>query len=77
MSVEKKLLDWQSQIEDAKTKKAQAEGALSNLLEQLKEHGIESFDDLQEAIDAADTEVADLEEKLDKAIKELENKWPQ
>ena len=76
MSIEQDLLRMKQKIDKAKTEKAQAEGALSQLHSRLEtEFGIKDPAKAEARLDELEAEAAELEKKIQAQMKELEEKY--
>ena len=61
--------------EQAQKKASKAEGALSQVMEQLKELNCQSLDDAEALIKKLEKKQKQIEVKLNKAILDFETKW--
>lgn len=72
MGIGQDLLDMKSDIEKAKTKKAQAEGALKNIQATLlDEYGLKSYDDACDYVTVLEADCKKYELSLKEAMAEL------
>ncbi len=72
MSVELKLIEMKAVIETAERDAATAEGALKQLEQQAKEHGVDDLDDLDDVIDEIEKGIEKLDKKISAGVKKLE-----
>jgi chromosome segregation ATPase len=73
MSIESRLLDLKKEIESAKIKKAQAEGALNQNLNRLKEEfKCRSIEQAQKQLEKLKEQKEILQGKIESAMKKLE-----
>lgn len=70
-----KLLKMKESIEKAEATANQAEGSLSTLMGQLKEHGCKTLEEAEAKLDDLDRQIIMKEEALGLGIKELEDKY--
>lgn len=76
MSIEQDLIRMKQKIEKAKTEKAQAEGALSQLHSRLEaEFGIKDPAKAEARLDELEFEARELEATIQEKMKELEEKY--
>jgi len=72
---EKELLDLKRRIEQAENEAAQLEGQRTVLLEQLKEHGVDSVKAGEKRIAEMEDELETLETDLRRATQAVEEKY--
>jgi len=77
MNLEEKLLKMKKDIEEAKSRREQAKGALESLQKRLKVEFNIDPKNLDEEIELLDENIEKQNKQLEKAIMELEEKWPQ
>jgi predicted nucleic acid-binding Zn-ribbon protein len=73
---EQELLKIKQDIETAKTEVSQLKGKLQHLMEQLeKDWKCKTIEDAQKKLSTIDREITQLDEKIKKQTKELEEKY--
>lgn len=73
---EQQLLDLKNKIDRSKTKQAELQGRRAGLLEDLKKKWkCNSVEEAKAKLEQLDGEITDLEDKRDKAIEELQEKY--
>lgn len=76
MSSEQKLLRIKSNIEEAKKKQSEAEGALKQLLKELKEnHGIKDAKEAKKMIAEFEAKIEKFNKSIKKKLVVLEEKY--
>lgn len=70
-----KLLRLKQDIDEAKTEKAQMEGRLQSLTDDLKKHGCKTTKQAQTKIKSLQKELASKEENLTQGFEELQEKY--
>ncbi len=74
--IEKKIQEYQKELEEAKRSLAQAEGARHNILAQLKEQfDIDNIKNIEKMLKQLNEEKEELEEKLASKLGEIEEKY--
>lgn len=72
----KKLSDMEAKVIQKENKKAKLEGALDNVMSELKDkHGIETLDDLNDNLDDLDKELGQLEDEFKTKVEALETNY--
>ena len=76
MGIEDKLIKMKRQIEEAKTQAAQAQGALNQLLDQLKrEFGVKDLKEAEKLLTELEAKEQELEQELEDKIVHLEESY--
>ena len=71
--IEQRLLKLKQALEDARTRKAQAEGRLQSALESLsRDHGCESVAQAEKKLARLEKEIKTERDRLEKMLQELE-----
>ncbi len=72
---EKDLLDLKERIEDADRDGARLEGQMTSLMESLKKLGYSSIEKAKDALKELDDSIENEEEKLNEAIRKVEEQY--
>ena len=76
MKVEKRLLQLKQDIEDFKIKKAHAEGAIKQLMQELEESfGCSTMAELRARLKKTREQMEQVEAKVEAKVEELERKY--
>lgn len=76
MSLTERYERLSRKTDQLRQQKAQAEGALDQVISQIKEeHGCSSMKEANELLAEMERSIEDLEEKFDLSLKAFEEKW--
>ena len=74
--LEQKLLKMKDEIDRAKSQRDQAEGALTQLTDQLfKEFKVKTVEEANKLLSKMDSEITALEEQIEEKVRELDEAW--